>query len=83
MGAGMDKFERVGDISQATLTTLRHGGHTGLADTLEARGTGYVDDGFVRVVAPGSISAHLGEMFENPRGAIPFATTALGGSGGS
>lgn len=73
-----NSFERTGDIATGTLAGLRGAGHGALADLLEVTGTGFVDDGFLRVIDPGTLSPHLDSLFEDPTGAVPFATTALG-----
>lgn len=74
----LERFERVGSVAEETLAWLRSIGHEGLADLLAAMGTGFVDDGFLRVIDPGSLVPHLDSLFEQAAGAVPFATTALG-----
>ena len=74
----LERFECVGSVAEGTLAWLRSSGHEGLADLLGATGTGFVDDGFLRVIDPGSLVPHLDSLFEQAAGAAPFATTALG-----
>lgn len=74
----LQKFERIGDVGTETLSGLRAAGHEALADLLQATGTGFVDDGFLRVIDPSTLTPHLDSFIEEPSGAVPFATTALG-----
>lgn len=71
-------FERVGDVPGVSLRLLREAGRSDVADLVQATGAGFVDDGFVRVLDPGPVLARLGDLFEDPADAVPFASTALG-----